>query len=159
MSLTKKILYGFWIAVLVGIVAFTSVAIYKFIDSEKYKRTDDKLYTFSELSGITAESKISCIEYIHLPKEKWDLVGAPLATYYYNTEEIEKFKQGLLEMQFVETYEDIGDEKQTLVITFASGADMSIYTSEYTFRFSEHGKTYRAVGATNFYEIAGGGRR
>ena len=63
MSRTKKILYGLWVVVLAGVLAFTCIAICKFVDAEKYKRSDDKIYTFSELTGITEETDINYVSY------------------------------------------------------------------------------------------------
>ena len=154
MSLTKKILYGLWIAVLVGIVAFTSVAIYKYVDSEKYKRNDDIIYTFSELTGITEKTEINYVSY--KISERSANYTPDYGVGYDDPEDIEVIRQYLLEMRFVETYEDIGDEVERLVVHLL-GKNLTIYTGEKacTFRFGKYGKKYRAIGVHNFYEIPG----
>ena len=58
MSRTKEVFYAIWIIILMGVLIFFGVGIYKYVNAKNHVAVDDKVYTFSEITGISAEDEI-----------------------------------------------------------------------------------------------------
>ena len=154
MEKSKSTFYIIFSLVLTAVLVFTGIATYKFASALSYRKTSDKIYTFSEITGFTEDDNLTRADYYFYDPEEDMPVGGTWVNFVTKPEDLSVVKTKILKSKFVETHEKIDDEMKTIVLTLDDGKVINIYTSGHSFSFSTQvGKYYRAIGATYLHDI------
>ena len=148
MSTTKQVFYAIWITMLIGVLVFLGISIHKYVVAEQYVALDDKVYTFSEITGLTAEDEIIKAEWKNL-----EAYGADRVFQETSSIELQEVKRLLLEMKLVANNVDGKGTTTRMSLYLADGRVVFFSYRNVSNNIATNGEAYAIIGLENYYEV------